>query len=123
MAKTKVSWLTALFATVALAAPVTYTLTAMPVTKYTDGTTITVPVTYNFYSGDCVNPPITVIATGSVTPDLPPIVQPDGAPAVCIYSTAVADGVESKLTPNPYTIAARPLPKKTPMAPAGVIKK
>lgn len=120
MAKIKIGFIATLFTSIAFAAAVTYNLTALPVTTYTDGTTITVPVTYNFYAGDCVAAP-TMFKSGSSSPAFS-YAQPDGSPQICVYATAVAGTKESALSPNPYVMPARPLPEKTPMAPAGVKK-
>lgn len=107
-----------------LAAPISYPLRVNPNMLYEDGSTIpsTAVIQYRIYYGDCITLP-----TGQKTMTLAPGVSTwqevsnDGDPQSCIYASQIVDGIESGVyTKTPYTVPARPIPKKKPAPPAGV---
>lgn len=100
---------------VVLAAPPSATLTWTAPTKYTDGTTITVPLTYNVYQGLSGATKTRVLSnlvalTTTITTGLSP------NSTVCWELTAVAGGQESAHTAE----VCKTFPPQVPEAPAGL---
>ncbi len=99
-------WMVAALFAASLARAGTATLDGTPVTKNTDGSTITVPVTYSVFQGTQGQANKPSIVTGLTTPHF--VVTLPGGTTVCFEMTAVAGGAESvrsnegcKTIPNP----------------------
>lgn len=113
----------------AFADPVPHNVRILPHLLYDDGSTITAPVQYKLYYGDCF---ILPNGLGKIVTLPPGIVtyrhmQNDGDPKTCIYAAQIVDGVESDInTKGFYVVPVNPPPppppKKKPAPPGDVVK-